>query len=110
MLRIKYFEKFKGDHPFIVVVSDKEGLSSAYDFFKSKEGAFLNDPTITEFSDVTPLDNEMLRLNREECQEIAQHFKNLNDTNKAGHFYFDTKALGNEIEIIISYLEYNDLF
>ena len=110
MLRVKYFEKFKGDNPFLVVISDKQGLSVAYHFFKDKQGAFLNDSAVTEFSKITPLDADNLFLNSNECQEIAQHFKNLDDANEPGHAYLDTEALGDEIEMIISYGEYNGLF
>ncbi|MEM7617631.1 MAG: hypothetical protein AAF195_04545, partial [Pseudomonadota bacterium] len=107
MLRIKYFEEFKNGQPFIVVISDREGLKSANEFFKTKKGAFLNDSKITEFSDITKLNNNSLYLNPKECQEIAQHFNDLYNINEARHVYFDIEALGNEIEVIISYLEYN---
>ena len=69
-----------------------------------------NDSKITEFSDITKLNNNSLYLNPKECQEIAQHFNDLYNINEARHVYFDIEALGNEIEVIISYLEYNDLF
>lgn len=110
MLRVKYFESFKNDHPFIVVISDKKGLNAAYEFFRHKKGAFLNDAAITEFSDISPLSQEKLYLNPRECKEIAQHFENLSSVGEARHAYFDIEALGDEIEVIISYLEYDDLF
>lgn len=110
MLRIKYFEEFKGDQPFVVILADKQALKMAYDFFKDKQGALLNDRTITEFSDVSSLEDNRLYLTPDECQEIAQHFKNLHDSPEPGHAYFDTETLGDEIEIIISHMEYTDLF
>lgn len=110
MLRIKYFEEFKGEQPFVVILADKQALKKAYDFFKSKQGAFLDDRTVTEFSDISPLANSRLYLTPDECQEIAEHFRNLHDSPEPGHAYFDTEALGDEVEIIISHMEYIDLF
>jgi len=110
MLRIKYFDEFKNGNPFVVVLADKEGLRAAYNFFKNKQGAFLNDNSITEFCDLATLDDNSLYLNRKECKEISKHFKNLDNINDSRHAYFDTEALGDEIEVIISYLEYDDLF
>jgi hypothetical protein len=110
MLRIKYFDSFKNNSPFIVVVADKEGLNAAYDFFRHNDRVFLNEESITEFSDIAPLERAMLYLNSTECKEIAQHFRNIYAIDKPGHAYFDTEALGEKIEIIISYLEYDEFF
>lgn len=110
MLRIKYFEEFKNGYPFVVVVSDKEGLLAAHYFFEGKEEAFLNDPAITEFSDLGSLERSKLRLNHDECQQISEHFNNLYELNAPRHAYFDIAALGDEIEVLISYNEYENLF
>ena len=110
MLKIKYFEKFKNDEPFIVITSDKEGLEAAYNFFKDQHGTFLNDNSITEFCEIEPLEDNNLYLNYKECEEIAVHFKNLYDIDESRHAYFDTEALGDDIEIIISYEEHDNLF
>ena len=110
MLKIKYFESFKDDLPFVVITSDREGLISASRFFGQQNGAFLNDASVTEFSDVAPLQKQQLYLNAIECKKLAQHFRNLYEINEARHSYFDIEALGDEIEVIISFMEYDNLF
>jgi len=110
MLRIKFFEEFKNDLPFVVIISDKEGFAAAYNFLKDREEAFLTNQEITEFSDISPLAEDALYLNREECQELARHFKNLSESDEPSHIYFDIEALGNDIEIIASFKEYESLF
>ena len=110
MLRIKYIEEFKNNLPFVVILADKEGLTKAYNFFNNKEGAFLDDMSITEFSDIAPLTSDKLYLNKSACSDIAQLFKNLTSSDDPGHMYFDSEALDNNAEIIISYKEYDNLF
>ena len=110
MLRIKYLEEFKNDQPFIVILADTRTLKNAYDFFKNQQGAFLNDRAITEFSELSPLESSHLYLTSDECQGIAELFRAMAVDDKAGHVYFDTEALGDKAEIIISHMEYTDLF
>ena len=110
MLRIKYFENFLSDEPYIVVICDNQGLQKASDSFASQDGAFLNDPSITEYSHITPLQQESLYLSPSECRNIARHFQQLSKSNTPGHSYFDIEALGDEIEVIIYSGEYENLF
>jgi len=110
MLKIKFFKEFKAGQPFLVVISNKEGFQDAHDFFVNKKGAFLNDQGITEFSDISPLDKNSLRMSEKECHDISERFKNLYESGEPGHVYFDIVALGDEVEVIISYNEYDDLF
>ena len=109
MLNIKYIEEFKAGHPYLVVTGDKQGFIDAYNFFRNKPGGFLNDKAVTGRSDLGALRSNSLYLTPEECVEIADHFKNVIASEKPQHAYFDTKALP-DIEIIISYREYDDLF
>lgn len=110
MLRIKYFEEFKNGFPFVVIISDKEGLIAAYNFLKNRPGgSYLHDNTITKFCEIEPLEQNKLYLNAEECRDIAKHFKNLSEREEPGHAYFDTIAL-KDIEMLISYKEYDGLF
>jgi hypothetical protein len=109
MLNIKYIEEFKAGDPYLVVTSDKQGFLNACNFFRNKPGGFLNDKSITGRSDLGALQSSSLYLTPEECVEIADHFKNVVSSGKPQHAYFDIKALP-DIEIIISYLEYDDLF
>lgn len=110
MLRIKYFSSFKNNHPFLVVIATKDGLRRAYEYFGNSKGAYLNDPEVTEFCNIAPLTRDHLFLSSEECAAIAQHFKDLYDLGAPRHAYFDTVALGDQIEMIISIGEYEGLF
>lgn len=110
MLKIKFIEKFKNDQPFLVIVSDKEGFNQASQFFGGKQGAYLNDKSITDFYRISPLDTTHMYLNPDECKEIARHCRNLAESEIPQHAYMDSIALGDDIEIIISYQEYDDLF
>ncbi len=109
MLRVKYFEEFKNSYPFVVVVCDREGLKAAYDFFGQRQSALLCDEAVVEYCDIAPLQETALAMNAKECHAIAEHFINLYKANRSGHAYFDIEALG-DIEVIISYDEYDDLF
>lgn len=110
MLRIKYFEEFRANEPSLVVLSDKEGLKNAYEFLRNQREAYLDNSVITSFSEIYPLPREALHLTTSDCQKIAPKCIALHKTGNAGHDYFETKALGEEIEGIISYGEYEDLF
>jgi len=109
MLNIKYIQEFKAGYPYLVVTSDRQGFLDAYDFFRNKPGGLLNDKSITGYCDLGALQSNSLYLTPDECAEIAGHFKNVISSGKPQHAYFDTKAL-RDAEIIISYLEYDDLF
>lgn len=110
MLRIKYYKSFKSDNPFLVVTADRNGLHRAYEYFGHSKSAYLDDAEVTEFCDISPLKHEHLFLSAPECAAIAAHFKNLYDLNTPHHAYFDTSALGDHIEMIISFGEYDNLF
>lgn len=109
MFRIKYFEEFEGGYPFLVILCDKEGLRAAHEFFLHRKSGYLNDPALAESSDIVPLSQEHCYLNAQECNDISEHFKNLSEAAHPCHAYFDTQALGDKIEIMISYNEYGEL-
>ena len=110
MLRVKYIEDFQDGCSFIIVLAAKDDLRVARDFFENVESAYLDDTRITEFNDIEMLSRDMIYLDTQECREISERFGDLYEFAKSGHSYFDTKALGDDIEIIISYNEYDDLF
>ncbi len=109
MLRVKYIENFINSQPFVVIVSDRYGFQKAHDYFSKQNGAYLCDQRITNYCEVAPLNPEGLYLNAGECVAIANIFKTLIDNDVPKHDYLDIMALP-KIEIIISYLEYTDLF
>ncbi|PZP85284.1 MAG: hypothetical protein DI582_06220 [Azospirillum brasilense] len=110
MLRMKFFEEFKNGYPFLVIIGDKEGLGAAYRFFASQKEGYLNEPSLVSEADIAPLEQSALFLTEQECEEIAEHFKNLSLADTPSHAYFDTQALGDEVEVMISYGEYEKLF
>lgn len=109
MLKIKYIEQFKAGEPYIIIAGTKEDFISAAHYFKVKHGAFLNDSTIMESYGLNNLEDSSLVITAEECNDIADRFMRVVSTGEPQHIYYDTVALGN-IEIIISYLEYDKLF
>lgn len=109
MLEIRYIENFQNNFPFLVIVGDKDDMLVAQEFFESADGAYLDDPRITGFIEIGNLSRDRISLNNEECRGIAESFESLANSNESGHHYFDTQALGDEIEIIISCGEYDNL-
>ncbi len=109
MLRIKYFDAFKGENPFLVILGNPDVFLAAHDFFMNKREAYLNDPLITGYSEIAPLSRFRFYLTAEECKQIAEHFKHLGESDEPGHIYFDTAAL-EDIEVLISQGEYDHLF
>lgn len=109
MLRIKYIENFKNDQPFVVVVSDRHGFQKAYEYFSQQNGAYLCDQLVTDFCEIAPLKQEELHLTASECRGIANIFKDLISDDRPKHDYFDIEMLP-KIEIIISYLEGENIF
>ena len=110
MLHIKYFSSFKGGFPLVVILGDEKSLYDAYLFFRDQKAASLHDERVAEFVDIVPLQKSSLALDEKECREIARHFRSLCKGKVAAHIYFDTAALGDAAEILISYKEYDDLF
>lgn len=108
MLRIKYIDAFKNNLPCLIITGDNESFSKAYEFFKDKPWAFLDDDAIVEKVEVGALAKEALFLTSYECGKIAEHFRNLAASEEPRHAYFDSEALG-EAEIIISMGEYDSL-
>ncbi|MBL0319870.1 MAG: hypothetical protein IPP74_11365 [Alphaproteobacteria bacterium] len=109
MLKIKYIENFKENHPYLLIVSTKEGFLNASNFFINKKGVFLNDKNITGICDIGSLNNSNLLLTEDECKKISECFKQVVYAGEPRHIYIDINALA-DVEIIISYLEYDDLF
>lgn len=109
MLRIKYIEDFKNDEPFIVILGDTESFELAARFFEDKDGAVLDDQAITEYVNLAGLSDSSLHLTAEECNDIAEHFRNLAASDKPCHAYFDIEAQP-DAEVLISYQEYDGLF
>lgn len=109
MLRIKYFELFKGGQPYLVIVGDTASFRKAHLFLKGKTQASLSDPAMTSSADISSLSKGALTLNQIECQELAQKFETLSRATKPCHDYADIEAL-QEAEILIAYGEYDRLF
>lgn len=110
MLRLRYFEKFRGGHPFIVIIGDRDGMQRAHDFFSRQGSSSLHDSQVMDFYDLNGLIPERLSLSDQEASDIAELFLGLARSTTAAHIYFDTTALGDDIEILISYGEYDNLF
>lgn len=107
MLRIKYIADFKNNEPYLLITSTAAGFLSAASFFRHKYPKVINDPSITEVSEVGGIQNP-LSLTPEECMGLANIFERLGKSGKSAHNYFDISSLRNA-EIIVSYGEYDDL-
>ena len=108
MLKIKCFRNFKGgDH--VVVVGEDEDYLRASEFLHNKEFAYLNDPKIAIYYETSIISNENLYLTKEECQGLVEIFYSLGIRRTGGcHYYFETQALGEEVELLISHHEYDN--
>ena len=110
MLKIKFFKEFKNNFPFLVIIGTQHDYKEAYNLMLNKKGEYLDNKEIFNVVDIAPLSSNMLYLDEEECKTILNIFLLMSKDNSQGHYYFDSKALGDDIEILISNEEYNDLF
>ncbi|MES2984587.1 MAG: hypothetical protein V4735_05305 [Pseudomonadota bacterium] len=90
------------------MTADAQGFTTAAAFFAQQAGGFLNDQRITEDSDVGALGQDQLYLLPHECRKISAMFHEVVASGQPRHIYCDTVAL-KELEILISYKEYENL-
>lgn len=107
MLRIKYIPDFKNNEPYLLITSTAEGFVNAARFFRQKQPAVINDPSITAISEAGGI-RTPLSLTPDERIGLADIFERVGGSGKPSHDYFDIKSLPNA-EIIVSYGEYDDL-
>ena len=107
MLKVKYFKEFKNHEPFIVVDGTSEDYLRAAQFLENKRSAYLNDSEISTYYESSSISSKELYLTRQECLDLAEIFYDLSTRNKSGcHDYYQTQALGEDIELLITYYEY----
>ena len=113
MLKMKCFPKFKGATHLVIAGGDEDYAHASKILTKklaNKEAIFLNNPEFVIYypSPLITKDIQNLPITKEECEGLLAIFENFSTRHGgACHDYFDIEVLP-EIELLISYLEYND--
>ena len=102
---IKYVPALEhGDEPCFYMIGNKEAYGHAIDFLTKKAQVlaqdpdaivYLNDPEVAIYHETGLIDQEALRLTRQDCLGLIKEFqiKYENGASGNGHLYGDTKAL-----------------
>jgi hypothetical protein len=113
MLKMKCLTEFKGA-TMLVIAGDDKGYAYASKILTKKladkETIFLNDPEFVIYypSPLITKDIQNLPITKEESEGLLAIFEDFSTRHGgACHDYFDIEVLP-EIELLISYLEYND--
>jgi hypothetical protein len=107
MLKIKSFENFKGG-PKLVIVGAAEDYLRASAYLSGKESATLNDKNFATYYETKLTSPSQLCINKKECADLAEIFLHFGSDPGGYHDYYDTEALGAEMELLISIGEYPD--
>jgi hypothetical protein len=114
MLKMKCIPEFEGPITMLVIAGGDEDYAHASKILTkklaNKEAIFLNNPEFVIYypSPLITKDIQNLTLTKEECEGLLAIFERYGSRGGgACHNYFDIEVLP-EIELLISYLEYND--
>lgn len=109
MLKIKYYDKFKGDENFLLVTGDTNSYQKAISSLENLDSCLLPTSDFIILEDLGPIDPETLFLTQEECRSLKKICQSLLTQGKAAHDYFSTQSLP-DVDFLISYGEYKTTF